>query len=202
MRSSSILVCVIAFTALAGFGKQADAQALTSPSQWFLSVDLGVASTTPAARFAGLGAGGELNISGGRRVSRFLHAGLDLGVVFFDDSLGFSNETTGGTKQSSTSGITGSAWIGLTTAALSRSEVRRVDAAINIGMSYLNVSREIGDCIDCDSESLASATSLFVEPLVLINFAQGKQALRLSVRQNVSSGYFVDRVVRVGWLVR
>lgn len=202
MRISSRLAVLVACTALVGSVGQAGAQTPRSPTQWFLSLDLGIATTTPAARVAGLGGGGELNVSGGLRVSRFAHAGVDLGVVFFSDSLGFSNETTQGTKQSSTSGATGSVWMGLTTPAPAAGKTRRIDAAFNVGMAYMGVSRDIADCIDCDSESLASATSLFVEPVVLINFGDGKRAVRVSVRQNLSSEYYVGRMVRIGWQIR
>lgn len=198
-RVASLVACA---AALVGSVGQADAQSPRSATQWFLAVDLGIVTATTAARAAGLGGGGELNVAGGLRFSRFVHAGADLDVVFFKDSLGFSNETTGGTKSSRASGVSGSAWIGLTTATPSSASVRRVDAAVNVGVSYLAVSRDIADCIDCDSESLASATTLFVEPQILINVAKGLQALRISVRQHLSSDYYVGRSVRVGWLIR
>lgn len=202
MWSKARLVCLYVTASIAFGGARAGAQGSSTPTQWIGSMDAGVVLASPDAKSGGLGTGGEIAFSGGIRFSRFVHAGADLGVVVFSDDNGFTNNTNLGTKSSSTNGLTSSAWIGLLSPRSILSTDRRVEGGINAGVSFVNVTREIGSCIGCDSQTLGSSTSPFVEPMVLVTGGDGKRAMRFSVRRYLSSEYPISTTLQVGVFAR
>lgn len=131
------------------------AQPAQDRSGWSASVhisNLQIDSKVAKAQAVGdstfvLGAAGERYFSGSNNT---LSLGLD--ILFYDDQAGFSNETTGGTKESSASGGMFFAEYG---PKIHFGESRRNFVDVRGGYSIsLGGSRSISYCDGCDSEDI------------------------------------------------
>jgi len=113
-----------------------------------------------------------LQLDLGVLVKRHLYLGVDLGGQFLDDQAEFTQNTTGGEKQSSASVTYFSAMIGARTGV---APLVPLALGLNAGASATMTHRGIEQCADCRADELEIPGGVFVEPTLLL----GRRRARL-----------------------
>jgi hypothetical protein len=131
-----------------------------------------------------------------------LMGGADIGFAGVGDDSSFTNSTTGGTRESSTSTFFASAYAGLKTPifALNAARTRRAVLGATVGYSSWSGKRSISSCVNCDEEDVRIRGGTYVEPFVVIGGSNPDvlTGLRLGYRAYVSSDATVRNVIFVG----
>ena len=132
-----------------------------------------------------------IHLDGGIILKRFIVAGVDLGGQFLDDKAQFTQNTTGGEKESTANVTYFSGLLGLRSATLPGVPVR---VGVNGGFSGTMTRRSIDNCVDCRVDKLKIPGGAFVEP----NLVVGGGALRLRVSDRIYTGDGMKSMILVG----
>lgn len=98
----------------------------------------------------------------------------EIGGLWLRDDARFSQETTGGTKSSGVTGAHVSVAAGLRTPplAVGGGGTTALSAGVNVGTTYMRVTRAIENCVDCHVDELELRAGEFLEPGVQLSFGQ------------------------------
>ncbi len=132
-----------------------------------------------------------IHLDGGLTLKRFVFVGADLGGQFLDDKAQFTQNTTGGERESTANVTYFSGVLGLRSGTLPGVPVR---LGINGGVSGTMTRRSIDDCVDCRVDKLKIPGGAFVEPTLVV----GGRALRLRVSDRIYTGDGMKNMILVG----
>lgn len=131
------------------------------------------------------------HLDGGFTFKRFLFAGIDLGGQFLDDKAQFTQNTTGGEKESTANVTYFSGILGLRTPTLAGVPMR---LGLNGGFSGTMTRRSIDNCVDCRVDKMKIPGGAFVEPMLVV----GARSLRFRVSDRIYSGDGMRNMILVG----
>lgn len=149
----------------------------------------------------GIGSRGWGFEMGGGVSYAWLLGGIDFGINAFKDDSSFTQSTTGGSRESSTSALFGSVFTGLVAPhiPLTPSGSARLRVGALLGYSGWSGNRGIGQCVNCSSESLEMHAGQFVEPFIVIGpKADGWLGLRIGYRRFLSPDATLNSVLSLG----
>ncbi len=131
----------------------------------------------------GIGRGYGLELGGGVLFHRVVSLTAELDLQMHSDDRSFSEETTGGTMDSSATSFGGGVLVGLHSPLLPLGDGGRKALSASVRVGYLGFGghRSISNCIDCSSESIELKGGLAVEPGIALHFSQ-RVGVNLSYR--------------------
>jgi hypothetical protein len=201
MRTTTTIACTL-FAVLGA--SQAPAQSARARTWGFVgSIDVITSQYEHGSSAAGVGSRGwGLGLNAAATAGGILMGGVDVGFAGVGDDSSFTNSTTGGTKESSTSTYFASAYAGLKTPifALNAARTRRAVLGATVGYSSWSGGRSIANCVNCDEEDVQIRGGTYVEPFVIIGGSNPNvlAGLRLGYRAYVSPDATVKNVIFVG----
>jgi len=171
MRMRVGVFCVIAvFLSVAVAGAQ---PARKSSAGFFADLTLVTSQiesgAADQARIGSRGIGGLMGF--GVHLKDVVVIGASGEYQYVKDNDPFGNDTTGGYMTSSTGLYDFSFYGGLRTPFLGNATGARL--GVNVGRSWFGGRRSIGNCIDCDEESLNVGGGMYYEPLIIIGKRHG-----------------------------
>lgn len=183
LYSTIAALVVLAAPAISG------AQSPITPSFGFGIGVMSIDGTTAANSQVGDQAWG-IHLDGGITLKRFVFLGADLGGQFLDDKAQFTQNTTGGEKESTANVTYFSALLGLRSPTVPGVPVR---VGVNGGYSGTMTRRSIDNCVDCRVDKLKIPGGAFVEPTLLV----GGRSLKLRVSDRIYTGDGMKNMILV-----
>jgi hypothetical protein len=141
-------------------------------------------SVRPAITANGIGSAGYgADLLFGGTFKRHFQVGFDLNYYWFADKQSFTNSTTAGEKRSSLDTFGASVMIGMRTKGPTlNSQGYGASWGLNVGAGWLDATRGITYCLNCDTNGFGVRAGPFVEPFVVIGTANAMLRWHLAVR--------------------
>ena len=153
------------------------AQTRTRTIEYGGGMDLITSAINPvAADSAGVGHRAYgLQITASAITHRILSLNAEGGMVLMSDEAAFTQNTNQGEKTSGVGALIGTLSAGLRTPPVDVGEATptTLSAGVNLGQSFLHVSRTITDCSDCHREGVDLRAGSFWEPIVTVETPRG-----------------------------
>ncbi|HEY0024136.1 MAG TPA: hypothetical protein VGB24_14540 [Longimicrobium sp.] len=179
------------------------AAAQAGPLETRGGMDLLTSAINPvAADSAGVGHRAYgLQITASAITYRILSLNAEGGMVLMSDEAAFTQNTNRGEKTSGVAALIGTLSAGLRTPPVDVGETTptTLSAGVNLGQSFLHVSRTITDCSDCHREEVDIRAGSFWEPSVTVETPRG--ALHARYRSYLGASDVNDALI-IGFTVR
>jgi hypothetical protein len=202
MRVSMSFVALAAGSLLLMGAESASAQSAPWLERRFGAELMAASVDGASAEAAGTGSrmwGAGINV--GLIAYRVLSVTAEGGLLFTSDEAQFTQETTAGERSSGVGAGIGTLKAGLRTPPLSLGGEKplSVSAGVNVGRSWMNVTRTITECTDCHSETVDIGAGSFWEPGLHVFSGRSGVDARYRVFRDGSD---LRNALMVGWSTR
>lgn len=207
MKAALVAGGCLLFAGAKSAAAQSEAQPAPAPPASHLERRFGaelIAASVDGASAEAAGTGSRMwgfGINVGLVAYRVLSVTAEGGLLLTSDEAQFSQETTAGERSSGVGAGIGTLKAGLRTPPLSLGGEKplSVSAGVNVGQSWMNVTRTISECYDCHSETVDIGAGSFWEPALQVFSGRGGVDARYRVYRDGSD---LRNALMVGWSTR